>query len=255
MPYSESKRFGGDSRDRRSEQLVDAHDLLRHSILETPPSFENLPSSVLIDRPLDFMDEAYDDIAEYGPTSDFSRIADELRYLHDSYDTEFSCSVVADHEGNLKLGPLIQGEKYSAPISAPLKRTEITTPSGLIVYRDEVISAVLHSHNAEYSFSLADIYNHFSNGRNSIKQIYVVRGNGNIDMAQISSDAHLIDVNTFRRLADLWSTYLDPQGMPRFDRNADEYNEFVQRIFNETLKIGFYTNQGNDRWEVLRKVT
>jgi hypothetical protein len=229
-------------------------DLIKECVVERLPKFEDLPATIKIDSDLQLCDEAVGDFEHFGGEGiNLLGVSQELEDLHDDYGVEFSCSVVADHEGNLRLGPIIEGDEDSVQLHAPLKRREMTTSSGLTVYRDDAIVAAVHTHGDESSFSLADIYAQFSGNNGSLRQIYVVRRSGVIDMAHLSADSALLNPESFRRLIVLWGSYLDHEGMFREGLSEDEYNEFIRRILNETLKIGFYTNEGSDDPAVLVK--
>jgi hypothetical protein len=173
--------------------------------------------------------------------------------LQDEYGVEFSCSVIADHEGNLTLAPVIEGKKTSVGLHAPLKRREIVAPSGLVVYRDETIAAAIHTHDSEHSFSLQDIYTQFTMNDESLRQVYVVRKSGVIDMAHLTADSTLLNRESFERLVDLWENYFDNEGLFRKNLSGQEYNEFIQRILHQILKIGFYTNEQSNDPAVLQK--
>ncbi|MEK7644015.1 MAG: hypothetical protein AAB390_01795 [Patescibacteria group bacterium] len=236
----------------RSGVPVDALEIIRKCVVERLPKFEDLPAAVKIDSSMELCSEARDDFRHMDNEElSLLGVSDELRTLHD---VEFSCAVVADHEGNLTLAPVVRGEKKRVGISAPLSRTEMTSPMGLIVYRDQTISACVHTHVSEYSFSLLDIYTQFTLGNGSIKQIYVVRGSGVIDMAHLTEDSSLLSRESFDRLAQLWDVYLDHEGMFRDGMSEGEYNDFIKRILNETLRIGFYSNEESGDPAILQKI-
>ncbi len=251
MPHKEGL---GEQKERQTPS-VDVLEHIKQSYLKELPIYKDLPNSFSIDKKVAFMDEANFEQTIKGDMS-IGQIADELDYLHGSLSTEFSCSLVITPDGALKFGPIIQGTENSVPISAPLKRVEMQTPSGLYVYRDEVIAAVIHSHGPDHkhSFSLQDIYQHFNDEGQPVSQMYVIRDGGVIDMAQKTVDSKLISRDTFARLATLWSDYLQPNGLPRFEKNHKKYNEFIQRILKDTLKLGFYSNQNSDNVDKLIKM-
>lgn len=247
-----SEKTMGDMRGAKTASS-DALELIQKCVVERPPKFEDLPASIRIDSRLGFCPEAREDFEHIDEQMDLLGVSNELRDLHDMYGVEFSCSVVADHEGNLTLAPVIEGKRSSVGLHAPLQRKEVTTPSGLIVYRDETIAAAIHTHGSGNSFSLQDIYTQFTMNEGSLRQIYVVRNSGVIDMAHLTADSALLSRESFGRLVDLWENYFDHEGMFREGLSEDEYNEFIRRILNETLKIGFYTNEGSDDPAVLHK--
>ncbi len=242
-----------DSKDTTSPSRANALDLIRKSTTEEPPSFEELPDVITIGTPLPFMYEALE-TSRGMRESDIFSVAERLFALQNLHGAEFSCAIVADHGGRGKLGPILKGNKNSSPLRTPLARTQITTESGLIVYRDEIIAAGIHSHPNNTSFSLRDLYHHFSEEHAGIQQIYVIRGSRVIDLAHITRDSRLINEETFKKLSAIWNTYLTLDGRPRADLDTTEYNRFVQRILHDTLKIGYYTNYGSEDPTSLRKL-
>ena len=241
--------------DRRNAQTssVDALEMIKRCVVERPPKFEDLPASIHIDSRLGFCPEAREDFEHIDDQMDLLGVSNELRDLHDENGVEYSCSVVADHNGNLMLAPIIEGKKTSVMLHAPLQRKEMTTHSGLIVYRDETIAAAIHTHGSGNSFSLQDIYTQFTMNEGTMRQIYVVRNSGVIDMAHLTADSSLLSRESFEKLVDLWENYFDNEGRFQEGLSEDEYNEFIKRILNETLKIGFYTNEGSDDPTILYK--
>jgi len=228
--------FRGDNRDTAVES-VDALTLLRQCVVDRSPQFKELPKLLTLDTPVPIMPECAggNDSLEQS----FYQASNILFDLQNAHHVEFGCAVVSNHEDKLAWGPCCQGDEDSVSIGAPLKETEITDPSGLFVCKFDKIVATMHSHPGLHSFSLQDFYADFTIGT---KQLYVIKENGVLDMAQITHDTRLVSEDAFRRLLSLWDSYLLPNGEFRPDLGSEEYSEFLHRISDSVLKIGFYSN-------------
>jgi hypothetical protein len=235
--FPEKEGFQGDKRDIK-DPSIDALALLKQCVVDRPPEFKHLPKSIRVDSRLNIMPEGRE--AGGVEIQSISEVSDELLKLQKEHTTECGRAIVANHEDELQLGPYCQGDEHSVRIIAPLKETEIVTPSGLVVCRHDKIVASMHSHSGDHSFSLQDFYVDFSQG---VKQMYVIKGNGVLDMAQITDDTRLLSEDVFRRLLSLWETYLLPNGELRSDLGPEEHLEFLHRISESVLKIGFYSNE------------
>jgi len=243
MADSFTKEGGIFDRKDRVVGHVDALDIIRQSVIDRLPKKEELPKSLDLNSRISFIPEAH-------TNTDSISIFESMRMLNGltTYrGNEFGTGLIVSPSGDIGMGPIIEGDSDSVNIDIPLKRTEFTSPSGLTVYRDEVCGATLHTHPNNYSFSLQDIYA----GKRSFKsQEYVIGEHGIIDMLQLTEETKLINNETFRRLLDLWDTYLKSNGQLRDDMSASEHAEFLIRV-SKVLECGFYTNEGQDDESIL----
>jgi proteasome lid subunit RPN8/RPN11 len=235
---------------------TDAVELLRRSFIERPPRFEELPKQVRIDGRVPLMPgiEHEGTDQEGGAEQSIFALNRRIQGLTEGYGWEFGCALVADHDGNLSVGPLCEGDEESVRVDAPLQERQFVSKSGLIVYQADRIVATLHSHpGSPVSFSLVDIYHHFREGGTE-QQAYVVRSDGVIDMIQVTQSTSFVTETAFRRLSELWSTYLTENGELRRDISEESRTDFLRRISREILMLGYYSNQNSGDPSILSLV-
>ncbi|OGH59346.1 MAG: hypothetical protein A2725_00755 [Candidatus Magasanikbacteria bacterium RIFCSPHIGHO2_01_FULL_33_34] len=218
-------------------------DLLKKYKKDGLPSFEELPKNIDIGEKIKVMSDANVDVDEFDDGFSIDELAKELKYLTYSNNREYSIAVVMDTDDNVLLGPINEGDSNSVGIDAPVKQKETISPSGLYVIRMDKIVSAIHSHPSEYSFSLQDLFVHFS--KEDMMQLMVVKEDGVVDLVQKTRDTQIISKETFVKLLSLWDTYLSPVGLPKEGIDKNEYNEFVSRLSNDALSVGFYSNRDN----------
>jgi hypothetical protein len=215
---------------------VDALDLLKRAVLEGLLSFDKLPKAISLEGVLKRTNMDKNGVEHLKALSIYDSLTELLR-LYEDTNVECGSSIIAGYRGNLVHGPICIGDTDSVDIFAPLQREEYNSPLGLTVYRDEQMIAAEHTHPSLRSFSLQDIYGAF---QRTVAQEYVIKNNGVIDMAHITADTKLINEETFKKLVLLWSSYLNPNGSFKDGLSIEEYHEFLKRISQDVLKIGFY---------------
>ncbi len=233
--------------DDRKSIAMSADVLLRESVVNRPPRYNDLPRLLTLDSQICLMPEGQEQTGI--ESQSIYEVSADLLSLQDSHAVEFGRALVANHHDELVWGPYCQGNEGSVVINAPLRETEIVTASGLIVLRRDKIVATMHSHPDSHSFSLQDFFADFSNGS---KQMFVVKENEVIDMAQVTDETRFLHEDAFRRLLSLWETYLLPNGKLRPELGPAQYTDFLRRISESVLKIGFYSNEFSNSADTLK---
>lgn len=241
--------------EKRKENPADATELLRQCVVDHPPKYAELPKQIKIDAPIKLSETAKDDQENTGHEKrSICDMLSEFNNLGNRYGIEFGMAVVASPDGKLELGPICEGDEHSVSIGSPLKRTEVVSPSGLIVYRDEIMAAALHNHPRKpVSFSITDLYTYFSDS-NNFKQLYVIRSNGVVDLLQVTEESRFVSEETFRRLANLWRSFLTPAGELRDDISGEAKKDFLTRVSRDILKVGYYSNEDSTDKNVLNRL-
>lgn len=223
--------------------------------IERLPECRELPAVIDIGEPIRFIDEA---IGEGGIEAQSMRaVLADLRSLEDTYGKEFGASVLL-RNGELVLGPYCEGEKESVRIAAPLHATETRTEGGLYIVTMNKMVADVHSHRVDATFSIGDLYQSIGGNNGEIRQSYIVRKNGGIDMVVRTKESNLYARETFEELAELWDVFEGQYNAVAVAHNDPDYlrerNQYIMEVIINTLQLGFYTNHGNEHSSQLRQV-
>lgn len=242
IPYSETER-----------RSVDAIEFLRRSV-EQRPSIGELPEAITIDSPVPFMPEA---IAENGAAqSTMFETLCNLRALHDHHGKEFAATLVQEKgTGRFVQGPYVMGDEYSVQVISPIRQIERKSAGGLWIVESDKIVATCHSHPADDVFSLQDIYVQMGGGHDSNEHSYLSRANGGIDLIVRTQETDLFGRSSFEELLAQWKSVERVHGHEKDPvKSLQNRNAYILDIMIRTLKLGFYTNHGNEHSSILRRV-